>query len=99
MSTSLLICSVYESRRRPQTYLYVIKQEALQRVPQALLDLMGPQPRHVMDLPLRSERQLARVDAAHLRQVLLEQGYYLQMPPADDPEVAQLKQRQREVGR
>ncbi len=94
---TLMICSVYEAQRRAQTYLFVERREALSRVPDALRELIGERPRHVMDIPLRSGMQLARIDADTLRQTLREQGYYLQLPPQDEAEVVALKRRQREA--
>ena len=94
---TMMICSVYEAQRRAQTYLFVERRVALSRVPVALRELIGDRPRHVMDIPLRSGMRLARIDAETLHKILAEQGYYLQLPPPDDAEVAALKRRQHEA--
>ncbi|NNM52824.1 MAG: YcgL domain-containing protein [Pseudomonadales bacterium] len=82
---SLVVCSVYKTLKRADTYLYVIREEGLKRVPSALLERMEPL-QHVMDMPWRSDRDLARVRADVLHRALIEQGYFLQLPPAPDDE-------------
>lgn len=77
---NLMLVAVYKSPKKDETYLYVPKAQGLSRVPAALLELFGT-PRHVMDLPLRPGRDLARVSEARLREALSTQGFYLQMPP------------------
>ena len=39
---------------------------------------------HVMDMPLKADRELARVDTAKLLADIAEKGFYLQMPPPKD---------------
>lgn len=77
---SLLLVSVYKSPKKDEMYLYVPKADGLARVPEALLQMFGA-PVHVMDMPLRPGRELARVSAEKLRGDLAEKGFYLQMPP------------------
>ena len=61
-------------------YLYVEKALQLSKVPDALKQMFGT-PIHVMDMPLKSDRELARVDTQKLLSELAEKGFYLQMPP------------------
>ena len=75
-----VICSVFASRRKEEMYLYVPKQEGLKRVPAELLERFGT-PRHVMDLLLTPERQLARIRTETVLAALADQGFYLQLPP------------------
>lgn len=77
---SLLLVSVYKSPKRDEMFLYVPKADGLSKVPAALLEMFGA-PRHVMDIPLKPGRDLARVSAERLREELAGQGFYLQMPP------------------
>lgn len=77
---SLLLVSVYKSPKKDEMYLYVPKAGGLARVPAELLQMFGP-PAHVMDIPLKPGRELARVSADKLREDLAEKGFYLQMPP------------------
>ncbi|TCK08175.1 YcgL domain-containing protein [Marinobacterium mangrovicola] len=74
------ICSIYKSPRKDEMYLYVDKRDALTRVPEALLEMFGP-PLHVMDMPMKADRKLARADADKVLDGITEKGYYLQMPP------------------
>lgn len=75
-----VICSVYRSLKKDETYLYIDKSRGLEKVPEALLELFG-EPRLVMTMLLKEERPLARVDVKKVLAAIQEQGYYLQMPP------------------
>lgn len=76
----MIICSIYRSPRKDEMYLYVDKKEGLSRVPDALKEMFGT-PTHVMDMPLTSERKLARADTTKVMDGIRDQGFYLQMPP------------------
>lgn len=75
-----MLCQVYKSPRREETYLYVEKTTDLERVPAALLRQFG-EPTKVMLLLLDGKRELARANALQVREAIEEQGFYLQMPP------------------
>ncbi len=45
------ICSIYRSLKRNEMYLYVLKSDALERVPEPLLAAFG-KPHHAFDLVL-----------------------------------------------
>jgi len=75
-----VICCVYRSSKKEETYLYVDKSRGLTNVPDALLELFG-EPQPVMTMLLTQERKLARADTAKVLAALSGQGYYLQMPP------------------
>jgi len=78
------IVSVFKSPVKDEMYLYVDKREQLERVPEPLLEMFG-RPVHVMDMPLKAERKLARVDDTQkLLDELESKGYYLQIPPPKD---------------
>lgn len=77
------ICSIYQSPRKPGMYLYVLKADALARVPDELLKLFGP-PRHSFDVVLTAERKLASEDIHLVLANLESRGFHLQMPPAED---------------
>ena len=82
MNTHNLQCSVYRSAKKEGMYLYVPKQNSFDRVPEALLQTFGT-PGHVMDLELTPERKLARANAPDVINGILQNGYYLQMPPSE----------------
>ena len=83
------ICSIYKSPRKNEMYLYVDKREALSRVPEGLLTAFGP-PQHAFDLLLTPERKLAREDIDKVLANIENQGYHLQMPPAEDDYIEHL---------
>ncbi len=77
-------CAVYKSRKRANTYLYIEAENDFRRVPQALLHMLGSL-ELVLTLELDARRTLAQADPQEVRRQLLEQGYYLQLPPSDFP--------------
>ncbi|HZJ92182.1 MAG TPA: YcgL domain-containing protein [Thiopseudomonas sp.] len=77
------ICSVYQSSKKTGMYLYVLRADALKKVPAALLELFG-KPKHSFDLVLTPERKLIREDITQVLQNLDAQGYHLQLPPPED---------------
>jgi len=81
-----LICSIYRSSKKDEMYLYVDKRKGLDAVPKALSEQFGT-PIHVLDMLLRPERTLARVDMAKVRQALQTQGWFLQLPPPPDEDL------------
>ena len=83
------ICSIYKSPRKREMYLYVLKSDALARVPEGLLSVFGA-PVHAFDLVLTPERTLAREDIAQVLQNLENQGYHLQMPPPEEEYIEHL---------
>ena len=79
-----LICSIYKSLRKDEMYIYVEKSQGVKAIPEALLSQFG-QPQHVMDMLLSAEgKPLARADNQQVLNVIREQGFYLQMPPAQE---------------
>ena len=91
------ICSVYLSPKKDEMYLYVDKRDQLSKVPEALLEMFGT-PKHVMDIPLKTERKLARVEAEKVLSELDDKGYFLQMPPPKDDYLLDLHQNRPETG-
>ena len=83
------ICSIYKSPRKNEMYLYVDKREALSRVPEGLLAAFGP-PQHAFDLLRTPERKLAREDIDKVLANIENQGYHLQMPPAEEEYIEHL---------
>jgi len=83
------ICSIYRSPRKPGMYLYLLKADGLNRVPDALLPLFGT-PQHAFDVVLTPERTLASEDIAKVLENLDSQGFHLQMPPAEEEYIEHL---------
>ncbi len=84
-----VLCDVYKSRRKDETYLYVTRKDALSRVPEALLETFG-KPELAMTLMLSPDKKLARADTEKVLQALEEQGFYLQMPPPRETQMLDL---------
>jgi hypothetical protein len=84
-ASPVLLCEVFRSPRRPGTYLYVARSEGLSRVPEPLLAHFGT-PESVLTLKLHAERRLAQADAVEVLRALDEQGFYLQLPPPEQPQ-------------
>jgi uncharacterized protein YcgL (UPF0745 family) len=70
-------------------YLYVLKADALKKVPPELLVAFGS-PVHTFDMVLHPERKLSREDIHQVLENLDKQGYHLQMPPAEDEYIEHL---------
>jgi uncharacterized protein YcgL (UPF0745 family) len=83
------ICSIYRSKKKDGMYLYVLKSDALERVPEPLMAAFG-KPHHAFDMVLTPERKLSREDILVVLENLDKQGYHLQMPPAEDEYIEHL---------
>lgn len=75
-----MICAIYRSTKRDQTYLYIEKKDDFSRIPDELLQSFG-EPQFAMLLNLASRQRLAHADIEKVKQALLDQGFYLQVPP------------------
>lgn len=83
------ICSIYRSPKRAGMYLYVLKSDVLERVPEGLLTVFG-KPLLAFNLVLTPERKLQQEDIAQVLENLDKQGYHLQMPPPEDEYIEHL---------
>ncbi|WP_394130131.1 YcgL domain-containing protein [Shewanella maritima] len=75
-----MICAVYKSLRREDTYLYVEKRDNFETVPAPLMEMFGA-PKFVMLLPIEKIKQLAIADIQKVKSELADKGFYLQLPP------------------
>ncbi|MDF0535954.1 YcgL domain-containing protein [Shewanella yunxiaonensis] len=75
-----MICAVYKSRRKADTYLFIKQKDKFDDVPAALMEVFG-QPQLVMLLPIERRQHLGLADINKVRVELQEKGYYLQLPP------------------
>jgi len=80
-----LHCCVYKSLRKQQTFLFVLQEDDLSRVPEPLLKMLG-EIEKVIDLELTPERSVARGEARYIMDDILEKGFHLQLPPTEKPE-------------
>lgn len=77
-----MLCIVYKSARRPETFVYVAEAEALTKLPAALQQGLGAL-NEVLRFELTEQRKLAREDARLVLQNLEAIGYHVQFPPAE----------------
>ncbi len=75
-------CSVFRSKRKEYTYLYLPEGKLFEDLPTALRQTFG-QPELVMDLELSPESSLASENVNEVMQNLRENGFHLQLPPGD----------------
>jgi len=73
---------IYKGSRRAETYLYVPEENDFERVPEQLLEAMGPL-ELVMELEIHEKRRLARVDVKDVIKSVSRVGYFLQLPPLE----------------
>lgn len=85
-----MLCAVYKSPRKEGTYLYVERRDDFSKVPEPLMNTFGT-PQLVTMINLAKRQQLALADLAKVQQALMQQGYYLQLPPPPENLLAQHK--------
>ena len=73
-----LICFIYRSERKPDTYLYLLSKDDFSKVPPELLKVFG-EPEFSFQFELSPERSLAKEDPAEVYVNLQQQGYHLQL--------------------
>ena len=90
-----MLCAIYKSSKKDETYLFVERRDDFSRVPQALLNTFGT-PLFVMVLLLKEGRELALADREKVMENLSQQGFYLQMPPPKENLLKQHRALQKE---
>lgn len=75
-----MFCAIYRSPKRDQTYLYIEEKDNFTRIPEELLKQFGV-PVFAMSLPLDGSKKLVSADLETVKNALIEQGFYLQIPP------------------
>ncbi|EKT57527.1 YcgL domain-containing protein [Providencia sneebia] len=86
-----MICAIYRSPNRDQTYLYIEKKDDFSRVPEELLKQFGT-PQFAMMLSLSNRDKLANADIEKVKTDLAEVGYYLQFPPPVEDLLAEYRE-------
>lgn len=75
-----MLCAVYKSLKKPQTYLFVSKRDDFEAVPEPLMATFGkPELVTIVNLAARDKLAMADIDAVKMN--ISEKGYYLQLPP------------------
>lgn len=73
-----MLCHIYRSNLKLDTYLYLVDKDDFSVVPQELLRVFGP-PEFSFSFDLTEERELAKEDAGEVIENLSAQGYHLQL--------------------
>lgn len=74
-----MLCAIYKSLKKDDTYLYVNKKDDFSDVPEVLMSTFG-KPQFVMVIKLEG-RKLALADVEKVKEALKSVGFYLQVPP------------------
>ena len=78
-----MLCAIYKSPKKAQTYLFVNKRDDFSSVPEALMKTFGT-PNLVTLINLATKEKLAMADLDKVKKNLVEQGFYLQLPPPQE---------------
>ena len=75
-----MLCAIYKSPKKANTYLFIKTRDDFSDVPCALMTTFGS-PILVTLLNLATKEKLGFADLRKVEGKLTEQGYYLQLPP------------------
>ena len=75
-----MLCAIYRSSKKEQTYLYIETKDDFSKVPEELMRTFG-EPKFVMYFRLDGSKKLVAADVEQVVRLLSEQGFYLQVPP------------------
>jgi len=75
-----MLCAVYKSIRKPETYIFVAKRDDFSQVPAPLLEQFGP-PKLVSVLNITESTKMAMAEASKVIKQVKISGFYLQLPP------------------
>ena len=73
-----MLCHIYRSNRKFDTYLYLAEKDDFSVVPEDLLRVFGP-PEFSFSFDLTQERVLSRENSGEVLDNLNSQGYHLQL--------------------
>lgn len=78
-----MLCVIYKSPKKDQTYLFIEKRDDFSKVPAALMTTFGT-PMLVTLINLATKDKLGMADLTKVKQNLTKEGYYLQLPPPQE---------------
>ncbi len=73
-----MLCHIYRSNRKVDTYLYLVEKDDFSVIPEDLLRVFGP-PEFSFSFDLTEDRELAKEDSGEVLENLENQGYHLQL--------------------
>lgn len=74
-------CYVYRSNKKQGMFLYLMKKDDFECVPESLIKLLGDIS-FSFEFDLDSDRKLVKAEASEVIRIINENGFFLQMPPA-----------------
>ncbi|BEE17825.1 YcgL domain-containing protein [Aeromonas enteropelogenes] len=92
-----MLCAVYKSRKKAETYLFVERREDFSRVPEALMTTFG-RPELVLMTKLDPAKPLGLANVSKVMEALTTQGFYLQVPPPPENLLEQHKAQLKKSG-
>lgn len=78
-----MLCDVYRSSRKADTYVYLPHGEDFSELPDALVQSFGKAEK-ILTINLTTREQLARLSVKELIERLDNDGFYLQLPPKQE---------------
>mgnify|MGYP000865758580 CR=1 FL=1 len=75
-----ILCDIYKTASKEGMYLYVSREDKLTRVPEFLLQRFA-KPILVTTMLLSEKKKLAQADVLKVISEIVDNGFYLQMPP------------------
>lgn len=88
-----MLCVVYKSLKKDLTYLFIKQRDDFSDVPEGLMKTFGS-PQLVTIINLAKRNKLAYANLDKVKANLIEQGYYLQLPPPKEDLLAEHKRAQ-----
>ena len=78
-----MLCAVYKSPKKENTYLFVKTRDDFDTVPSGLMSTFGT-PKLVTLFNLANKDKLAMADIEQVKINLVDKGFYLQLPPPQE---------------
>lgn len=78
-----MLCYVYRSSRKDNTYVYLPKQDDFSDIPDVLMKVFG-EPEFALSFDLTADRKLALEDSKEVIANIDERGFHLQMPAENE---------------
>ena len=72
-------CFVYRSTKKSETYIYMQDENKLEELPDSLDRLLGKL-EFVMKVDLSARSQLANAEIEDVKEQVIKQGFYIQLP-------------------
>ena len=90
--TQRMFVSVFRSRQKRDTYIYLQRGKDWDELPSELKELFGV-PEAAMDLVLTPDRKLARATGGQVMEAIEDKGFFLQMPEKLDSYIVNFKEK------